>query len=91
MLQLWTTHMAGLLVRTIERGGKEIEVKNDIFEEHNATLDGRTSQMIWLDPDSRDRNYYVSHGRVQSMNAWAPAEHWEAMTNPDVDRGFDVK
>lgn len=90
MLQLWTTHIAGLIVRTIERGGTAIEVKDDVFEQHNAALDARTSQMIWLDPDSRDRNYYVSHGRVQSMNAWAPAEHWEAMTDPDVERDFDV-
>ena len=90
MLQLWTTHIAGLIVRTLERGAKEIEVKDDVFEQHNAALDARTSQMIWMDPDSRDRNYYVSHGRVQSMNAWAPAEHWEAMTNPDLERDFDV-
>ena len=62
-----------------------------MFEEHNQILDARTSRMIWMDPDSKDRNYYVSHGRVQSMNAWAPSEHWEAMTNPDVDRDFVVK
>jgi 4-hydroxyacetophenone monooxygenase len=91
MLQLWTTHIAALLVGVAERGGQEIEVKNGIFEEHNRVLDARTSQMIWMDPDSKDRNYYVSHGRVQSMNAWAPVEHWPAMTNPDLDRDFDVK
>ena len=27
---------------------------------------------------------------VQSMNAWAPTEHWKAMTDPDVDVDFMV-
>jgi 4-hydroxyacetophenone monooxygenase len=91
MLQLCATHIAGLIVQVIEKGKKEIEVKDDVFEDHNRALDARTSKMIWMDPDSKDRNYYVSHGRVQSMNAWTPAEHWSAMTNPNVDRDFNVK
>jgi hypothetical protein len=24
------------------------------------------------------------------MNAWAPAERWEAMTNPNLDQDCDV-
>jgi 4-hydroxyacetophenone monooxygenase len=90
VLQLWTTHIAALITRAVERGGKEIEVKEDVFEHHNRMLDARTSRMIWMDPDSKERNYYVSHGRVQSMNAWAPSEHWKAMTDPDVDADFMV-
>jgi 4-hydroxyacetophenone monooxygenase len=91
MLQLWATYIAGLCVQLIENGWKELEVREPVFEEHNRLLDERTSQMIWMDPDSRDRNYYVSHGRVHAMNAWAPSEHWEAMTNPNIDRDYDVK
>jgi 4-hydroxyacetophenone monooxygenase len=91
MLQLWCTHIAGLIVGTLERGAQEIEPKEEVFEEHNRVLDARTAQMIWMDPDSKDRNYYVSHGRVQSMNAWAPVEHWPAMTEPDIDRDFHVR
>jgi len=90
-VQLWATYIANLLVQLIERKGKELEVKEGVFEEHNQVLDSRTSRMIWMDPDSKDRNYYVSHGRVQAMNAWAPVEHWDAMTNPNLERDYDVK
>jgi len=88
--QLWATYAAGLCVELIENGYKELEVKEDVFEKHNAVLDGRTSRMIWMDRESRNRNYFVSHGRVQAMNAWAPAEHWEAMTNPNLHRDYSV-
>jgi hypothetical protein len=44
-----------------------------------------------MDPDSVGRNYYVSHGRVQSMAAWGPGEHWTAMTAPEIDRDFEVR
>ncbi|MGE0878194.1 MAG: flavin-containing monooxygenase [Acidimicrobiia bacterium] len=90
-LALWANHISCLIIGTIERGGHEIEVRLDAFEDHNTDLDARTSRMIWLDEDSRDRNYYVSHGRVQSMNAWAPTEHWAAMTDPNLDRDYLVK
>ena len=90
MLQLWTTHIANLIVGVIERGAKAIEPKDEAFEEHNRDLDSRTSKLIWMEPNSKDKNYYVSHGRVQSMNAWLPGEHWEAMTDPPIDRDFLV-
>jgi 4-hydroxyacetophenone monooxygenase len=91
MLQLWATYIAGLCVQLVENGSKQLEVREDVFAEHNRILDERTSQMIWMDPDSKDRNYYVSRGRVHAMNAWAPAEHWEAMTNPNLLRDYHVK
>jgi 4-hydroxyacetophenone monooxygenase len=91
MLQLWATHIANLIVQLAEKGGREFEVREDTFEEHNRQLDQRTSRMIWMDPESRDRNYYVYRNRVQAMNAWAPAEHWAAMTAPSLDRDFTVR
>jgi 4-hydroxyacetophenone monooxygenase len=90
-LQLWATYIAGLLVQLIEAGAKELEVKEDVFEEHNRELDERTSKLIWMDPDSRDRNYFVYRGRVQAMTGWTPAEHWDAMVHPRLDRDFNVK
>ena len=92
MIQLWATYAAGLCVQLIEKGNgcKQLDVKEDVFEEHNRILDGRTSQMIWLDPDSKDKNYYVSNDRVVAMNAWAPTEHWDAMVNPNLDRDYHV-
>lgn len=91
MIQLWCTYAAGLCVQLIEKGYRELDVKEDVFEQHNRVLDERNSRMIWMDPDSRDRNYYISHGRVQAMNAWAPAEHWEEMTNQKLEPNYHVK
>ena len=90
-LQLWATHIGGLLVQLIEAGATQLEVKEDVFEEHNLVLDERTSKLIWMDPESRDRNYYIYRGRVQAMTGWSPAEHWEAMVHPRLDRDFTIK
>lgn len=90
-MELWSTYVAGLTTQLIESGKKQMEVKEDVFEEHYETLDGRTSKMIWMDPDSSDKNYYVSNGRVQVMAAWSAEEHWDHMTMPNLDADYDTK
>ena len=89
-IQLWGNYLATLTVHLIEKGYKSFDPKEEVFEEHNRILDERTSKMIWMDPDSRDRNYYVTHGRVLGMNAWTPVEHWEAMVHPNMERDFTI-
>lgn len=84
-MELWSTYVAGLTTQLIESGKKQLEVKEEVFEEHYEVLDGRTSKMIWMDPDSSDKNYYVSNGRVQIMAAWTPEEHWDHMTKPQLE------
>jgi hypothetical protein len=81
-----------VIVQLIEKSGYEFEVKEETFEEHKRLLDARTSRMIWMDPDYRSPYGYVNRGRVQSMNAWAPAEHSHAMTLlPQLDTDFNRK
>ena len=89
-IQLWATYVANIIARMIEGGYTSFDVKKDVMAEHIKTLDGRTSQMIWMDPDSVDRNYYVHQGRVQAMNAWGLLEHWEAMTNPQLEQDYEL-
>lgn len=90
-MELWSTYVAGLTTQLIESGKRQMEVKEEVFEEHYETLDGRTSKMIWMDPDSSDKNYYVSNGRVQVMAAWSAEEHWDNLTCPNLDAEYDTK
>lgn len=88
-MELWARYIAELTMRILEGGYREFEVKQDIFEEHNRVLDERTSRMIFA--DAGERNYYLSHGRVGVMAAWSGEEHWEHMSNPNLERDYDVK
>jgi len=90
-MQIWATYVSGCVVELLESGRKSFEVKEDVFEEHYKLLDDRNSKMIWMDPDSKDRNYYVSHGRVQVMAAWAPQESWDHYTRPRLTENYLVK
>ncbi|MDP3950645.1 NAD(P)/FAD-dependent oxidoreductase [Microbacterium sp.] len=90
-MELWSTYVAGLTTQMIESGKMQMEVNEQVFEDHYEELDGRTSRMIWMDPDSSDKNYYVSNGRVQVMAAWGPEEHWDHMTEPQLHGAYDLK
>ena len=81
-MELWASYAGGLIAQALEAGVKEFEVKQSVFDEHHETLDGRTQNMIWMDPDSKDKNYYVYRDRVQVMAAWSAEETWEELTHP---------
>lgn len=81
-MELWARYIGGILVELLESGSSSLEVKEEVFEAHNALLDSRTARMIFM--DAGERNYYVSNGRVSVMAAWSGEEHWDHMTKPDL-------
>jgi len=84
-METWANYVGEMLVRMVEQGHKSFDLTEKAFADHYEILDGRTSNMIWMDPDSRDKNYYVSHGRVQVMTAFSIEEHWRDMTTPRLE------
>lgn len=88
-MELWSRYIAEVIMDMTVKGYKQLEVKEDVFEEHNTVLDGRTSNMIFA--EAGEKNYYVSHGRVSVMAAWGLEEHWDNMTNPRLEDNFNLK
>lgn len=85
-IELWTAYIGQLLVQLVEGGHRSVEVRREAYQAYNTRLDRRSGEMIFQDPDSRSRNYYLNAAGRQQVNApWAPAEYFRMLEQPDPD------
>lgn len=79
-MEAWARYIAEGLVALIEGGHRYLTVRQDVFEDYNARLDEAMQSLIWNDPDSKERNYYVNpHGRQQVNVPWRLTEYHELL------------
>ena len=78
----------GCLNEMLEHGWKSIDVKRDVFEEHQRKMDEVLAHSIWMDPSQR--SYYRNdQGRVATNTAWGSIDYWKWTRRPDM-AGFNV-
>jgi 4-hydroxyacetophenone monooxygenase len=85
-MEVWARYIAEALIATIEGGHRYATVKPEVFEDYNQRHDEAMRQLIWYDPASKDKNYYVNHwGRQQVNIAWRLEEQNQYLEkfNPD--------
>lgn len=85
-METWVAYVAQSIVMLIESGEDEIEVKESVFKEYNDELRDRAKGMIWSDPGSIKRNYYVNeYGRLQVGIPWTAQEYHQMLKAPRAD------
>jgi 4-hydroxyacetophenone monooxygenase len=63
-------------------GWKSLEVKPEVYEEHNRLVDERNANSIFL--DKRQKSYYTNQfGRSAVASPWATLEYWRKLREPD--------
>ena len=68
----------------IENGWEAMDVRPDVYEEHNRIVDERNSTSIFL--DKRQKSYYTNEfGRSAVACPWATIEYWRNIRKPDFD------
>jgi 4-hydroxyacetophenone monooxygenase len=69
----------------IEEDHAAVEVRRDVFDAFNKTLDERLADSIWM-VDGQS-SYYRSdeHGRVIVQAPWSTLEYWRMTLRPNLD------
>ncbi|MFJ9563906.1 flavin-containing monooxygenase [Streptomyces fuscichromogenes] len=79
-METWARYAAEGLVALIEGGHRHLSVREEVFEGYNRRLDEAMLSLIWYDPGSKDRNYYVNEfGRQQVNVPWRLEEYHELL------------
>ncbi|MEW2397187.1 NAD(P)/FAD-dependent oxidoreductase [Streptomyces sp. NPDC046862] len=79
-METWARYTAEALVALIEGGHRYLTVRDEVFEDYNRRLDEALLSLIWYDPGSKDRNYYVNEfGRQQVNVPWRLEEYHELL------------
>ena len=85
-METWSRYIAEGIVTLIEGGHRYLTVREDVFEDYNERLDEAMLSLIWNDPDSKDRNYYVNEfGRQQVNVPWRLEEYHQLLERFDPD------
>jgi 4-hydroxyacetophenone monooxygenase len=88
-VEAWAAYAAKSIVVMLERGHRRMEVRQEVFDDYNARLDKHSLELIWMDPGSLNRNYYVNeHGRSQVNEPWRVEQYYSWVIEPDPDE-FD--
>jgi 4-hydroxyacetophenone monooxygenase len=89
-VEAWAAYAAQAVVYMLEGGYRQIEVRREVFDDYNARVDARSAELVYLDPMSKDRNYYVNEwGRQQVNEPWRVEEYYCMLLDLDV-RDFDL-
>ncbi|MEV0904380.1 flavin-containing monooxygenase [Streptomyces hokutonensis] len=85
-METWARYAAQGLVALIEGNHRFLTVRRDVFEDYNQRLDEAMLSLIWYDPGSTDRNYYVNEfGRQQVNVPWRLEEYHRLLERFDPD------
>ncbi len=85
-IEIWSKYIAQALIDMLEHGYRSVEVRQEVFEAYNTELDAESARMIWLDPDSKDVNYYVNEFGRQQVNApWDAPHYYRLVATPKPD------
>lgn len=85
-IEVWSRYVCQSIVMMLESGNRRIEVRSEVFDKYNAEMDAVAQNLIWNDPASKDRNYYVNEwGRSQVNAAWRVEDYHAFFVRPDPE------
>jgi 4-hydroxyacetophenone monooxygenase len=81
--ECWARYAVQSIVSLIESGRSTMEVREDVFDDYNARLDGATTKLIW---EMEGRSYYVNeHGRSGVNMPWEAQDYHSMIFAPNLD------
>lgn len=86
--EIWARYIAVVIVRTIERGARSVEIKRDVFDEYNDRLDVATKEILWETEGAG--GYFNNEFGRSAINLPFRTEDYHAMVvEPNMD-DYDI-
>jgi 4-hydroxyacetophenone monooxygenase len=84
-VEIWARYIMRKIVHVIETGGSSIEVKDDVFEEYNASMD-ELAAITSLRLSEGGGSYHVNrHGRLMVNMPWSSETYYRLLSEFDFD------
>jgi len=83
-IECQSRYITKCLMRMIEEGHSEIEVKQDIHDTYNEKVDAEHNSMVWTHPNVASW-YRNSAGRVVANSPWRLVDYWSMTSKTDMD------
>lgn len=84
--ETWVRYVGQCIVTLLERDAKTVSVRRDAYERYNGELDERSTELLWMDPNSKNLNYYVNEfGRQQVGAPWPVDEYHSFFQEPNLN------
>ena len=82
--EMQTRYALGCINEILEHGWISVDVKREVYDEHQQKMDEVLAHSIWMDPSQR--SYYRNDfGRVATNTAWGTLDYWKWTRKPDLD------
>jgi 4-hydroxyacetophenone monooxygenase len=86
LIEAWAAYAAQLVVAMIEGNFRRISVKESVFADYNRRFDDYSRRLVWLDPGSAERNYYVTASGQSFVNEpWPVEQFYQWLRTPNLD------
>ena len=89
MAESWTRYTLKMIVRTIEHGGRAVEVRPTAFEAFNREVDAKTKELVW-EKFGKGFYYLTAEGRSFINTPWRGAEIFARLRDP-VFKDFEIR
>lgn len=83
-VEIFMRYTSELIVKMIEEGASEIEVKEQVFDDYNARMDEAMKNLLWQTEGS-DGYFVNEHGRVGTQMPWTASEFYDLVRNSDPE------
>jgi 4-hydroxyacetophenone monooxygenase len=72
----------GCIKEILDHGWRSLDVKREVYDEHQRKLDEVLAHSIWMTPEQR--SYYRNDfGRVATNTPWRTLDYWKWTRRPD--------
>jgi 4-hydroxyacetophenone monooxygenase len=82
-LECQIRYITGCMVQLLEQGGAAIDVRQEVHDRYNKSVEDAHEQLVWTHPGTTNwfRN---AAGRVFSIMPWRMADYWRMTHDPDL-------
>ncbi|MCC7362790.1 MAG: NAD(P)/FAD-dependent oxidoreductase [Dehalococcoidia bacterium] len=82
--EMQTRYALSCMKELLAHGWKSVDVKREVYDEHQRRMDDVLAHSIWMHPSQR--SYYRNDfGRVATNTAWGCTDYWKWTRQPDMD------
>lgn len=82
--EMQTRYALGCIKEMLDHGWKSMDVKREVYEDHQRKMDAVLEHSIWM--DQSQRSYYRNDfGRVATNTAWGSIDYWTWTKRPNLE------
>lgn len=81
-MEVWTRYILEHVVRMVETGGSSIEVRQEVFDTYNESVDAHARDLVW-ETDGKGGYYVTREGRSFVNQPWRIYKYHAALASPD--------